>query len=309
MAIADQPPDRPTRPKTLKALSISKAVAASISDELFHGRVLSCFTAACNLTDETNRVVSLVTTEVGYGPLNVVVESQDPFVGIKAGLKATVERHKVAIGERLAVDLKDAVVWDAVVSWGKIAAQAMAVLWDHLQEQATSESLLAFWVAAVRPLSGVGMAFHEMARDAAERLLLALRRGERHSIAIYTSKLAGLGPGATPAGDDFLAGLMAGLRAWPRFLAPCGLPIDDACASIGQAAILRTRVFSGAHVRAAQVGQMSAHWHRLAAALAAADETAIRDAANNLLSFGATSGADALAGFVGPYLLADSDKT
>jgi len=179
----------------------------------------------------------------------------------------------------------------------------MATLWDCVQERATSESLLTFWVPAIRSLGGVRMAFQEMARDTAERLLLALCQGDRASITAYATVLAGLGPGATPAGDDFLVGLMAGLRAWPQFLSPGGILAGEACGLIGLAAVPRTHVFSAAHLRAAQAGEMHAGWHRLAAALAASDESAIQQAADGLLAFGATSGADAMAGFLGPYLL------
>lgn len=303
LASLDQPSNPPVFQRTLKARSISKTVAASIGDVPFHGRVLSCFPAACNLADEANRVVSLVTSDVGDGPLNVVVEGQDPFAGIEVGVEARIDGDKVIVGSRLAVGLEDAVVWDPLVTWGGITAAALATLWTRVQERATSESLLAFWVPAVRPLGGIRMIFQETARDAAERLLLALQRGERQSIIVYASALAGLGPGATPAGDDFLMGLMAGLRAWPQFLTPGGLAADHACALIGLAAVSRTHIFSAAHLRMAQMGQMGAGWHRLAAALAAGDETTIRQVADGLLAFGATSGADAMAGFVGPYLL------
>jgi hypothetical protein len=288
--------------RTLNAHSISKTVAAAIQEVAFYGQVWSCFPAACNLVDEAGRVVSLVTSDVGDGPLNVVVEGKDPFDGVKAGMEARIEGDKAVVGNRLVVDL-DAEVWEPVVLWGEIAAEAIASLWDYVQDWATSENLLAFWVPAVRPLRGVQMAFQETARDAAERLLLALRRGDQQGIVVYALTLAGLGPGATPAGDDFLVGLMAGLRAWPQFLMPGGLSAGDACVIVSQAVVAHTNVFSAAHLRAAGDGQMGAGWHRLAAALTADDKRAIQEAAESLLAFGATSGADAMAGFVGPYLL------
>jgi len=291
-----------TSQRTLKAYSISKTVASVIQEVAFYGQVWSCFPAACNLVDGAGRVVSLVTSDVGDGPLNVVVEGKDPFDGVKAGMEARIEGNKAVVGNRLVVDL-DAEVWQPVVLWDQVTAEAMASLWDYVRDWATSENLLAFWVPAVRPLRGVQMAFQETARDAAERLLLALRRGDREGIAIYALALAGLGPGATPAGDDFLMGLMAGLRAWPQFLTPGGLSAGDACVTVSQAVVAHTNVFSAAHLRAARDGQMGAGWHRLAAALTAGDKRAIQEAAESLLAFGATSGADAMAGFVGPYLL------
>jgi hypothetical protein len=285
------------------ALSISATVGAAIHDAAFRGRVLSCFPVACNLIDEADCVVSLVTTDVGDGPLNVVTGGEHPFVGLKTGMVARIEKDRAIVGDRLVIDLKDAVPWDPVITWGAISTPAMATLWDYVQNRATPESLLAFWVSAIRPLGGVRMVFQETACDAAERLLLALRRGDKAGVAAHALTLAGLGPGGTPAGDDFLIGLMAGLRAWPRFLLPGELCIDGACRLLSQVAIPRTNVFSAAHLRAAQTGQMADGWHRLAAALAASDEPAIHQAAERLLAVGATSGADAMAGFLAPYLL------
>ena len=292
-----------SKQRTLSAHSISKTVADSLSDAPFQGRVLSCFSIACNLIDDADRVVSLVTVGVGDGPLNVVLEGEEPFAGIETGARAQIDREKAVVGQGLAVDLKKAKTWDPTLIWGTVTPEAMATLWDHMQGKANPESLLTIWVPLIRPMRGVRMAYHETARATAGRLLLALNRGDRVNIAASTTVLAGLGPGTTPAGDDFLVGLMAGLRAWPEFLSRGGLSADDACTLIGQTATFRSHVLCSAYLRAAQAGQMSAGWHRLAAALMDGNETAIRKAANDSLAFGATSGADAMAGFVGPYLL------
>jgi len=293
--------------QTVIARSISQVIANALHEAPFHGQVLSCFPAVCNLADEAGRVVCLVTAGVGDGPLNVVLEGPEPFAGIEKGVEAHITPVWATVGDRLTVDLEDAALWEPVVTWGDVAAEALAALWRYVQEQATPESLLTFWLPQIRLLGGVRMAFHETARDAAERLLLALRRGDQPGIRLYASALAGLGPGNTPAGDDFLLGLMAGLRAWPPFLAAGGLAAELACAVIGQAAVTHTRVLSAAHLRAARAGQMGVGWHRLAAVLVANDAAAIEQAAGRLLAVGATSGADALAGFLGPYLLTASD--
>jgi len=213
LASVDEPSSLPAFQETRKACSISQTVVTTLRHAPFQGRVLSSFPTACNLADEAGRVVSLVTTEVGDGPLNVVVDRGDPFAGIEAGTVARIDRDRAIVSDGLAVDLTEAVAWSPVVTWGESTAVAMATLWDCVQERATSESLLTFWVPAIRSLGGVRMAFQEMARDTAERLLLALCQGDRASITAYATVLAGLGPGATPAGDDFLVGLMADLRA------------------------------------------------------------------------------------------------
>ena len=293
-----------SRRRVLSARSVSETVAVSIDESPLQGWVLSCFPTACNLTDDTGRVVSLVAGAVGDGPLNIVVDGEAPFDGIGVDMEARIDKDEAIVGDGLVVHLREAEKWNPVVKWEEITAAAMATLWEHVQEKANPDSLLTVWVPLIRPVRGVRMALHETVRATAGRLLLALHRGDQVNIAASATVLAGLGPGSTPAGDDFLVGLMAGLRARPQFLAPGSLPADDACALVSQAATLRTHAFSTAHLRAAQTGQMSVGWHRLAGALAASDENAIKKAVDRLLALGASSGADAIAGFVGPYLLA-----
>jgi hypothetical protein len=103
--------------------------------------------------------------------------------------------------------------------------------------------------------------------------------------------LAGLGGGLTPAGDDFLTGVM--LWAWLAHPEPQGF-----CRSLLEASAARTTMLSAAFLRCVAAGECSAAWHALLAALDGGSERQLADAVKSVLSFGHTSGADALAGFV-----------
>jgi hypothetical protein len=107
------------------------------------------------------------------------------------------------------------------------------------------------------------------------------------------SKLAGLGIGATPAGDDWLVG--GTLAFWSM------LP-DTEAESIGALiagiAAPRTTQLSAAWLYAAARGECHEHWHALLRSIQADDEGAAWAAAAALIRHGHTSGADALAGFV-----------
>jgi hypothetical protein len=130
------------------------------------------------------------------------------------------------------------------------------------------------------------------ARKATENLRGALQAGDQRKLTGAAAALAGLGPGLTPAGDDFLAGVMWGLR-----FSPDGRDVDTLCATIAAAAAPRTTLLSAALLRTAGAGLADAHWHALFDAL---DQDRGEDAAAALeavLSQGATSGADAWAGF------------
>jgi hypothetical protein len=130
----------------------------------------------------------------------------------------------------------------------------------------------------------------EVARQAAEALaagwagdVAALRRG--------AERLAGLGVGLTPSGDDFLAGFM--LRAWLAHSEP-----EPFCHHVVEAAAPRTTALSAAFLRAAARGECSAAWHVLLAALAGPGPAPLDEAVGGVLAHGHTSGADMLAGFL-----------
>ena len=105
------------------------------------------------------------------------------------------------------------------------------------------------------------------------------------------AQLAGLGGGLTPAGDDFLTGVM--LWAWLAHPSP-----RSQCRLLVKAAAPRTTTLSAAFLQAAARGECGVAWHVLLAALSEGGDAELATAVQDVLSHGATSGADALAGFL-----------
>jgi hypothetical protein len=158
----------------------------------------------------------------------------------------------------------------------------------------------------VETASPQNQAFLTMARAGIKGLMQSLQDGDRSGIRENAALLAGLGPGLTPAGDDYLVGLMAGLRVWPG---SCGVSPEEACPIILEATEGRTTLLSRAFLRSAKEGLFGENWHELLAALARGDAIGVQRAARRILSSGATSGADALAGFMSPYLYSERRLT
>lgn len=113
------------------------------------------------------------------------------------------------------------------------------------------------------------------------------------------SAFIGLGDGSTPAGDDFLVGLLAGLGALAatsplrqRFLASFGAAITTIAAP-------RTTALSAQYLRLAAEGDFDEPLARLRdLVVSAADERAIGAAAADALAVGASSGRAGVAGLV-----------
>ncbi len=122
-----------------------------------------------------------------------------------------------------------------------------------------------------------------LARALADRDLAAVRDA--------AGRLAGLGPGATPSGDDLLAGVMVG---WRYAGAGGAVPL-----AIWRAAVTRTSWASAQFLEYAVNGEASAPLLAAASAMVRGGRPAALDSLlKALLATGETSGADTLAGLV-----------
>jgi hypothetical protein len=298
--------------RVLQAVSISQPVMVALEGQGFAGSVLSLFAEACNLVSDQGVVLALVSQRVGNGPLNIVLEKGGFLArGWEAGSPVEGDGGGIRVGGTW-VSLAGAEVWEPWLEQAGLSADGpglkanLSVLHDHLTAQAPGESLAclggygnpSYLVAGPAGGRSVESTYREVAWRAIEGLLAALQVGDRQGIAAGAAALAGLGPGLTPAGDDFLLGLMAGLRTWPPLGAGGGLSVEEACQSIYGAAAGRTNLFSRALLRSASEGLFGEAWHILLAALGQGGADEVREAADRVLGFGATSGADALSGFL-----------
>ena len=306
-AAGGSPPPGPAagsvRPVTVQliARSVSRPVWERLQEEPFTAHVMAVFERACDLVTTDGKVVALVTPQVGDGPLNVVVDGRPGcFAGLSPGTRAMLEGKWLRLGG-LTVSLEKAAVWEPRPDWDTlqtrqaVVADRLPLLHNLALRHAPAGSLLALLEgrgnrddpAAAGPPSAIILA---VAQEAATTLRQGWPR-DRERMREGAAGLAGLGSGLTPAGDDFLAGVM--LWAWLAHPTPGPL-----CATLVDAAAPRTTTISAAILRAAARGECSAPWQRLLKALSGEVKGKIEPATREVLAHGATSGADALAGFL-----------
>ena len=114
----------------------------------------------------------------------------------------------------------------------------------------------------------------------------------------HVARLVGWGEGLTPAGDDFLLGLMAGLDALVRD-DPRRREFRRALAAALEASTQRTTPIAAHYLRLAAGGHYIEPLIRLRNALLCEDDGAVLDQAlHSALAVGATSGADTVSGLV-----------
>jgi hypothetical protein len=139
--------------------------------------------------------------------------------------------------------------------------------------------------------TSVGSLGRAVARPLAE-VLDALEQGFSDRAISAAFPLIGLGPGATPSGDDLLVGLAAGLAVTDH-------PVAGAFAAgvARDAAGLTTSVAESYLLHAGRL-EFSERVHAAALAILDAPEAELRGAVNATLAWGATSGVDLLVGLL-----------
>jgi uncharacterized protein DUF2877 len=291
---------------TIEALSMSWRVARAIRQEGWTGEVIAVHPHSVYATDEDDEVYAIVHQPLGNGPLNLVIAA-DPaqvFNGLSLGTSLASNGTRLGIGEAITIGLEAAAIWDpkayaALSADPEALDRGLAELCRAVSHRAPAESLARLLPHLEdedlpEPLEHIAHfpRSHALIGGLAE----SLAQRDRRRLKVVTSSLAGLGPGLTPAGDDFIAGVLLALALVRQQRADTAL--NEIATLLVETAAPRTHEISGAYLRAAYDGQVGERWHPLLAALAAGDGAEIAAAAAPVLATGETSGADMLTGFV-----------
>ncbi len=261
-------------------------------------------------------MLSVVRPLLPLGPFSLALQEEDllgpDFTACAHIGDRVLARGPILTFGDLQIDTSGAEVWQARPDWPRVQAVLKArqilVLDSIFNLLLTSppESLAhpAMRLGHESEYGQPGLAgvVHRSARPRIASLQNGLRSGDLAEIRASAAGLAGLGPGLTPAGDDFLVGVVLGLwAAWPPAEV---LPLARL---IVRTAAPRTTRLSAAWLAAAARGETDAVWHDLLASLSTGWEREINAAGQRILARGHTSGADALAGFWMALSVGDPD--
>jgi hypothetical protein len=266
----------------------------------------------CNLLNSEGEVLSIVGSEIGAGPFSVVLNEGDKgTVGfdrfpdwIEATSPIRITPELICLGD-IDIDVSGAKLWDPSPEWSRIRRSMnewlgkVSTLKTVIDREAPDESLyhiVDLFLSDGRENQLEDTPFNSVQKHAipAARILLegiASRVAEK--IEAGAHGLAGLGGGLTPAGDDFIVGILLGLRSIPS---PESL--SSIYESILNIAIPRTNALSAAWLQAAAKGNIHELWHQFFDALVFGSTSELQIGARRILAVGHSSGADALAGFV-----------
>lgn len=281
--------------RRLRARSIAPAARRWL-ETTQHARVLYAFDTVVNLVNEDAQVLSLVSAHLGDGPFSIVLE--DFPSGAQADSSLLVFENGLWLDDWL-IDAEEAAIWQPVPDWAALRSQpdllppAARQIADLLTQHAPADSLARL---VLNPLASSPLPARilQSAEQHMPLLFAGLQQVDIGKVSQAAKKLAGLGPGLTPAGDDLLLGAMYGLWATRSSAAA-----QQSAETIAAIATERTHALSAAWLAAGARGEAAAPWHQLVDAIAVNDPAALAAAVMRILPTGHTSGADALAGFLG----------
>lgn len=255
-------------------------------------RILHVFDHACNLTNERREVLSIVTPQIGNGPFNLVVEEDVLFsslLNIHSPIYIRADQLHI---EDLAISTINAKFWSPCPDWESLHARRETIS-DRLMNYLKPSD---FDISLDNHSGLLNQRDLPVPQSSVSNLSSALVAANIPSAVTLTSQLAGLGQGLTPAGDDYIMGAI--YAAW--IIHPPEIASILAQEIAGAASPLTTSL-SAAWLRSAGKGDAGILWHKLFNALISDGAIHVEEAMDNILGVGETSGADALAGFIGTF--------
>ncbi len=244
--------------------------------------ILHRFDQACNVVNQLGEVVSIVAPSIGPGPFAIVMQEGE-IGNIFENTLIRIDSKQLFVSD-CKIDISKAEVWQSKLNWESLRKNQ--VEWKkaipHIEAVAQSRRQVNAGIE-----TAVSSHLHQIEHQLIESI--AVQNAADFKTAV--SKMAGLGSGLTPAGDDFLVGVLYGL------FATCAVKEAQSWVEIVvETAVPRTTTLSAAWLQAAARGEAVAAWHEFGKQLIVNCnqwETAVE----RILAIGHSSGADALAGF------------
>lgn len=269
-------------------------------DQFTSGRISNIFLNAVNLFDEGNHLFSIVTQEVGNGPFSFVVDNDDLSKLVKITDQISKQGEILIIG-KTAFSFGQIKIWQPVPDWQTVRKIGKTDLIKEIDHQLRHASFTQGMAEVFYPVRELNKSkFYSKMQSGSGLLISGLAEKETEKIMNGSELLAGLGVGLTPSGDDFLMGLMYGLWA--------SLPEKDArsiAELIFASAAGQTTALSREWLAAVVHGEVNERWHTLFSATIHGQGALIAEAVKEICVVGATSGVDALCGFVQALKLKD----
>jgi hypothetical protein len=280
------------------ATRISQAIESDVRVPGWEGTVEGVHRSAANVRWRTG-LLTVAHESMGGLPNGIGVDPPIALdeVGIVPGMRVESDGAALRVpGASVAIFLAGAASWSPTMPVLRgLAARIRIDRGERALGLAADQAPRVGLGPLIAGLADHGTSVGSLGRAAARSLaevLQALKQGRPERAVSAAFPLIGLGPGATPSGDDLLVGLAAGLAVTDHPLAGA-----FAAGVAHDAAGLTTAVAESYLLHAGRL-EFSERVHRAALAILDGPEAELRGAVSAALAWGATSGVDLLVGLL-----------
>lgn len=245
-----------------------------------------------------DQLVTVAHASVGGLPNGILVDPPVALdqIGLSPGMPVQGDGIALRVpGASMVVFLAGAATWSPDLPVMRVATASQIERAQRALQVAATQAprvgLGPLLVGLVDEGTSVGALGRAAARSLAD-VVLALGDGASHRAVVAAIPLIGLGPGATPSGDDLLVGLAAGLAATEHALAPAF------AAGVAEAAPGLTTSVAECYLFHAGRLEFSERVHDAAMAVLTGPDAGLERAVRSALAWGASSGADLLVGLL-----------
>ncbi len=285
---------------------LAKSVASDLIDTLtsktVEGIVHSVFTKVCNIQLDKNSLITLISPMLPNYPsaikLDIAEDQKLCSIGFKTGIKAVINKDEIKMPEAcISIKLTGAKVWDSSPLFlrSKISEEILNKNIEKIRVLTLKYGQIE-GIASILDGDKVANRYKDFIINSVKRLAKGISDFDYKEITEASKRLIGLGPGLTPAADDFLLGILASLYYMGYYFGNhlenlkkiAGFMIYDLPG--------RTTFISEIMLRNGTKARFSEPIRDLM--LAVIHNTSVQDECVNLLSIGGTSGSDCAAGIV-----------
>jgi hypothetical protein len=275
--------------------SIDAAFLRVLEARSFNGRVHSVFTRVVNIECTTGKLFTLAGSGLDNAPNTAIVGVTDfDACDIAVNDPVAATKGELLVGDCVVVHWTAASIWRAQLPRYADADGNLQARLDWVQSYLVRNGAQGGFVGQAPSDNAFARQMGITLKHRSGSLLDALERMHMSTACQHAKSMIGLGPGLTPAGDDFLVGLFAvlNLRGSPC----CGW------LSGGKDVLLHaeqlTNAISLAALVAAANGQVRETISRLIETLICGTLATLTESLDRVLAIGSTSGSDLVAGIL-----------
>lgn len=261
-----------------QAIAWGEQTAARL-DKDWLARIWHVDSAGALLVDVNGNVVRVVPESIGNASFYLVLGAEAPDLGDVLQRDGWAWRvgDQLWFGDSLTIQLPSSPPWRSHVKWDEpdvdrttltrrlhwLADTVMARAPEGTFAGVLPDLLVDREIRDHRYLDGADRLMRWRAGRVLNTLMPALENGDMAVAEQYANRAAGLGPGSPPAGDQFLIGLIAGMRLWPDLLQKTGLNVEPALRRMVVGASDRTNLLGWTLIQNALIRDFSGPWHHL----------------------------------------------